>query len=31
MPKRKLEGKMNFNWGNVTYEEASSDFDKVGI
>ena len=29
MPKRKLEGKMNFHWEDLTYEEALNDYEKV--
>ena len=29
MPKRKLEGKMNFHWEDLTYKEAISDYEKV--
>ena len=29
MPKRKLEGKMNFHWEDLTYEEALHDYEKV--
>ena len=29
MPKKRLEGKMNFNWEDLTYEEATIDYEKV--
>ena len=29
MPKKRLEGKMNFNWEDLTYEEAIIDYEKV--
>ena len=29
MPKRKLEGKMNFQWEDLTYEDAMIDYEKV--
>ena len=29
MPKKRLEGKMNFNWEDLTYKEAIIDYDKV--
>lgn len=29
MPKRRLEGKMNFHWEDLTYEDALNDYEKV--
>ena len=29
MPKRRLEGKMNFQWEDLTYRDAMIDYEKV--
>ena len=29
MPKRKLEGKMNFHWEELSYDDAINDYEKV--
>ena len=29
MPKRRLEGKMKFQWEDLTYEDAMIDYEKV--